>query len=179
MGLNFAREADTYNFNLFLVNGFLGEMAIGGRFGFKPLTDIEVGVSMVNDNDDAILAGADLQATLGFIETRFEFQTSDGYINGGYDPLSDDRGHSGYYVHFCGELEDMTGLPIFGIIRYGSWDADADRDGSGEKDNAMRITAGLGYRLAETVELRLEYLSDTFEDLDPENIFTMQTVVSF
>lgn len=179
VGLNLTGEAEKFNLNLFAVNGFCGEMAFGGRFGFKALEALEVGASYANDNSDATFMGVDLLGTFGFLETKLEYQMSDGFFEGDNDPLTEDRGHSGFYVQLCSELEDMLGLPVFGVARFGSWSADGDHDASGEADSASRITLGAGYRLADGVEFRIEYLSDTVDEGDSESALTLQAVVGF
>ncbi len=177
VGLNLYGELSFLNFNLFAVNGWQNGFALGGRLGLPVGDLLELGASFstqTTENDTGAtpnILGLDLQAKLGSITTRLEYQQANAIEEGNVDALTNTHEHKGYYLEVDLDLEPALNLPLFAVGRYGGWKMD--------EDDMERITAGLGYRVVEVFQLRVEYLSDSDTEGEKQNIITVQTVISF
>ena len=177
VGLNLYGELSVVNFNLFAVNGASDGIAAGGRLGFPVGGLMELGASytmQTAENETGAVPnifGLDFQSAFGPVNARVEYQMAKAVEDGDFDTLTEDDEHSGYYAQFDLDLDEMTGMPLFLVGRYGGWEK-AD-------DASSRITAGVGYKFSDGFQCRAEFLSNTINDDDPENQLTIQTVVSF
>lgn len=184
-GLSVYGANDVFNFVLYSVNGFNGGVALGGRTGYLGLPWTEVGFSIMADveNMNSVynnVMGFDLLSQLGnHNELKFEYQISEGVYLGEQDDNTSSNKHEGFYVQYFTDFVKWIKLPVFAVFRYGAWNAEFDKDENGNDDYQNRYTFGIGYRVAENAEFRLEYLSNQIEDENRTDLLTIQTVVSF
>ena len=128
------------------------KIALGGRFGFVPVENIEIGASyasFLNENNkaDMSLAGVDLQCSYNAISVKGE------YIQHATGSAGDNKlANTGYYVQ---------GMYDFGkyfmLGRYGAFTPDGGEEIS-------RISAGVGYVVLEGLEFRVEYQANGDEN---------------
>jgi len=184
IGINLCGSLWLVNYNLYGVNGF-GEdngnpvnqltdnndaKTFGVRLGISPFEDLEVGVSYaggayLDDNTKDLLQriGAHLKFGWKKIEAKGE------YIFGKQDiPGKDAREENSYYMQLLGKLTDE----LYAVVRFGGW---KPKGGS----EISRITTTLGYDLSEKISLRLEYQFNIETPGVKNDLFSLQTVVSF
>jgi len=174
-GIQLYGATDRANVVLFGVNGSAGGQAIGGRIGVTPVEGSEVGGSYAFDmNGD----GEVVSTVLG-VDAGISWDVLS--VKGEYMMAEDDKTkdvsweHAGFYVQGTCDLEEATGRPAFVVLRYGVWSPDDDA-----ADGLDRLTAGLGYRLADGVEVRCELQKNGEEndEIDDDRI-AVQLVVGY
>ena len=181
-GLQAYGASNRANFVLFGVNGSAGGQAIGGRIGVTPAEEIEIGGSYALDmNGDreaaSTVLGVDVQASWKSLSVKGE------YVMGEDEKTADkSKKHSGFYAQGTYDFEAAIGYPIFAVARYGLWTPDyegVDEEGNPIQD-LNRLTLGLGYRIAEGVEVRCELQKNGEEDVEEDNdLMTLQVVVGY
>lgn len=177
MGLNLYCELSFFNFNYFIVNGAQAGIAAGGRIVIPLANILELGASYATqtaENDSGAtpkIIGVDFQSDFGPIGARFEYQQATALLEGDFDNSGADDQHSGYYAQLDLEMEQLVNLPLFLVGRYGTWEKDTETVG--------QLTFGLGYKIGDGFECRAEYLSNRINETDPDNQFTIQTVIIF
>lgn len=138
----------------------LGEM-LGGRLGFKPFKNLEIGGSFATDIVSGYpykpsLAGFDIQFNYGLWQFKGEFIRKD-YDNnyyaektGGYGEIMFNPGK--YFALYRGELAQTGGA-----------------------EDVQRHCLGLGYILSDGIEFRSEYQANP----DTEDFLLLQTAIGF
>ena len=174
-GIQLYGATDRANVVLFGVNGSAGGQAIGGRIGVTPTEQIEVGGSYAFDmNGDGEVAstvlGIDLGASWNALSVKGEYTMAE-------DDKTEDASwkHAGFYVQGTYDFEEATGRPAFVVLRYGTWSPDDDA-----AEDLDRLTAGLGYRIVEGVEVRCELQKNGGEnDEVNDDVIALQVVVGY
>ncbi len=182
-GLNFYGADENFNIVLFTANGFNGGVAFGGRTGILMIPNTEFGFSYMADIENPAqvhnrVLGMDFQSRLGSNKIKFEYYFSNGVYMGKQDEdHTNNRKHGGYYVQYLKDFENWLKMPFFSVIRYGEWSAEFDADDNANYRN--RKTLGIGYRVSESVEFKLEHCLNQIGKENRHDQFTLQTVISF
>lgn len=166
-GTELWNQDSKWNYAVYLTNGAIGEedgvlefentpdadsnKAVGGRVGFLPIPNLEVGFSgqtgKSKEQGRYNLIGADLWYSLAGFELRSEFSRAE-----------TDRGHWGYYVQGAYDLgeniNETTGvMGVLGrmepVVRWG------ETKGAGR--NRQQVAFGLDYWLYPSVPLKFTY----------------------
>ncbi len=171
MGVQFQAKADKFNGAVFAVNGFepaeevmsevqslvasLGDTvahppasAFGGRLGMAPIKNVEIGGSVAagyNDagDNDMQMWGANVTAQLSVLEIKAE------YIAHSINRTIARSDNSGLYVQPTVSIKRM-----YATYRYDVFKADL-------YDRVTYHTFGVGYKVADPVEIRIETTLDT------------------
>jgi hypothetical protein len=143
-------HAGRMNAVVYAVNG-TAEWAAGGRVGLRVGGGVEAGFSLAGfyDRDeqlDSQLTGVDAQWSQGSFAAKGEYiRHVPEETNGAADNTR------GLYAQGTWDAGRY-----FAVVRYGDL-----RSGAGDR---QRLSAGLGWRLLETCQVRLEYQADTAAD---------------
>ncbi len=181
-GINIYGSMDFVNFAFFGVNGFSDGISLGGRIGLLPFEKAEFGISYMNDfkrfdNSLSNAVGGDFKVQLDGMEIKGEYVKANRLFEGEYDISGGIN--SGYYFQVNKQLNDLFNIPMFVIIRYGEWNSKMDLNENNGDDFVNRLTFGLGYEVYDNTEIRMEYLTDQFEQESKGNLLTAQLVISF
>jgi len=178
LGLNLHADLGWTNFTCFMVNGAADGSALGGRAAFTPSGIIEVGASYFRQTDANDLGsrpqvlGSDIQTVIGPLAMRLEFIYAEDFSDGDFSAIDSINTHRGFYIQSDLDLTDIINLPLDLIARYDDWST------VNNVEEATRTTLGAAYVLKEGFEVRAEYMQDIING-DPEQQFTIQTLVSF
>ncbi len=178
-------ETEFFDFTFWGSNGLLNNgFALGGRFGFKPLTTLELGTSYLTDLVSLNFAatktfGADFRYEFNSLEFKCEYIAAHGIFEGEISSNGLGEKHNGYYLQITNELESLLNLPFYICLRYGSWNAGFVDDEAEFKNKINRITSGIGYRIIDGLEIRSELHSEKELNAKRTNALSLQIVASF
>lgn len=156
---------------------------VGGRIAFFPSRDpyrlhnfgsnrsVEIGVSYLRDMDKEFdvrdrVYGIDLTLNYNMFLLVAEWMKRDSDINvwNSVPTNMGEQDESGFHVSLVTDLEETVKHPLYLFGRFDTWDpdyeflADADDDTIRlEVENLRRLTFGIGYRITELLNLKLEY----------------------
>jgi hypothetical protein len=184
VGMNLHGSAPRLNCNVYVVNG-MGEESgvpvnqitdnnnsktVGGRLGFSPIKDLELGFSYAQGPyldgaaDEALSRiGGDVQFAYERLQIKGEFVKGEEEV-----PAARKNEQEGLYLQLLGKATEK----VYGVARYGYWKPKGG-------DRVTRITIGLGYDLIENVSLRGEYQINGETPSVDNNLFSLQAVLSF
>ena len=190
-------EAGRLNFDNFDDNN--RDKAVGGRIGFLPLPELEIGYSVqaaeVGSGEfkgtRALLQAVDLsyvhdsEALHGVIDLRAEWVWSDvdkalydpdGSL--GFGPTSFSNKRNGGYVQLAYRPTRLAGWVknLEGVCRYDRLDQPKGAPGSFDE---QRVTFGLNYWLGPSAVLKTAYQLDDREERGNRNAFFLQAAVGF
>lgn len=190
-------EAGTLNFDNF--DDTNGNKAVGGRVGFLPIHNLEIGYSIqsarVGSGDfsgvSGLLQGVDVSyvrdsdALRGVIDFRGEWVWSDvddatydpdGAL--GFGPLGFDNKRSGGYVQLAYRPTKLGGWvsDLEGVCRYDLIDQPS---GAPELFDEQRVTFGLNYWIGPSAVLKAAYQVDDRDGDEDRNGFFIQAAVGF
>ncbi len=184
IGVNIHGSAPCLNCNVYVVNGMGEDSGVpvnqitdnnnsktaGGRLGFSPMKDLELGFSYAQGPyldgaaDEALSRmGGDVQFAYERLDIKGELVTGKEEFPGGAKSE-----HEGFYVQLLGRATEKG----YGVVRYGYWKPKGD-------DGVTRVTMGLGYDLIENLSLRSEYQINGETPSVDDNLFSVQAVLSF
>lgn len=174
-----------FDYSLYAVDSLYGDngSAIGGRMAFFPSRNpyqlhhfgtprfAEVGFSFLVDMDKDYdvrngVYGFDFTLNYNRFLLVTEWMNRDSYedVLSGAGVSLGDQDESGFHVTLVTELEDIVKQPVYFFSRYDTWDPrynlilDEEDDTIAYRVNdTKRLTFGVGYRLTELLNVKLEY----------------------
>jgi hypothetical protein len=175
----------SFDYTAYAVNSLYEEdgVAVGGRFAFFPTRNpyrlhhfgssrfAELGISYLRDMDKefdkhSVVYGIDftLNYNMFTLVTEWMKRRSDEDVLSGDDVNLGEQDESGYHISLVSELEDIVKRPLYFFGRFDTWDPDHDFILDEEDDTLMhevgnlrRLTFGLGYRITDSIGLKVEY----------------------
>lgn len=184
IGIDFHTFSGKFKFDVWAVNGFDEGIGLGGNIRYAFFPNLVIGLSHSSDIVELKerkdwLSGVDLKVDYSIFELKAEYLWMKGVYEGKRDTLTSNDRHHGVYFQLLTETEELTNLPIFFTLRYGSWQSEYDRDSDGIDDCQNRYTASIGYRLDENISIRAEVVSNKTDTSDRVNQGFLQLVVGF
>ena len=170
--------------------------AVGGRVGFLPIPELEVGYSIqaakVNPEDfqkvDALFQVVDfsymkqIEWLRGTVDVRSEWAWSD-VDDATYDtpdgPLRFDNDRSAYYVQAAYRptmVADKVLKNLEFVLRYDKLDVPDDAPGSSDE---FRWTPGIDYWITPSAVVKVAYQFDETSGSEDRNAFLLQTAIGF
>lgn len=172
--------------------------AVGGRIGFLPVPEIELGASVELSEvhphgfgeTTALLYGLDLHyydeidALRGTLDVRAEWVwsdvddvTFDPNGNAGFGPLAFDNKRHGGYVEVAYRPTGFSSQLVRKLELVGRWELLETPSGAPGPGDQQRVTAAVLYWITPTTALRGGYVFDEKEDLDDQDIIFFQISV--
>ncbi|MBM4065041.1 MAG: hypothetical protein FJ266_05285 [Planctomycetes bacterium] len=176
-----------FDYSLYAVDSLYGDngSAVGGRMAFFPSRNpyklhqfgtprfAELGFSFLIDMDRDYdmrngVYGFDFTLNYDKFLLVTEWMNRNSYedILSGTDVNLGEQDESGFHVTLVTELEDFVKQPVYFFSRYDMWDPrysiilDEDDDTIAYRVNdTKRLTFGVGYRLIELLNIKLEYFN--------------------
>lgn len=181
LGLEVYGNSENYNFNVYLINGFVDVLGFGGRVGFLPFHDLEIGYSYLSDfgssqNITPQAMGADIKYISNKFELKGEFVSSKGLYQGEIETLSSKIRNNGYYLQISHFFDGPLELPFSAAVRYGNW---AGQNNGSLYHKINRLTMLLGITIMENAEVRAEYSVNKVSTSNLDNLFNLQLVLTF
>ena len=189
-----ADEAGNLDFDNFSDNN--DAKSVGGRLGFLPVAELEIGGSFqwgdVGEGADALLLGLDasylkvIDAIGGTIDARVEWVwsrvdtvTFDESGAGGFGPLRYKNNRNGGYAQLAyrpTRADDRILRNLEGVVRFDSIHVPSAAPGA---VSDTRLTLGVDYWLTPNVVLKAAYQFDSPEQGPHDNALLLQAAVGF
>ena len=187
-------EAGNLNFDNFTDNN--DSKAVGGRLGFLPMPELEIGGSLqwgkVAGDADALLVGVDaaylkeIDPLMGTIDARVEWVwsrvdtvTFDESGAGGFGPLRFRNSRNGGYAQLAyrpTRCQDRILRNLEFVTRYDTIHVPAEAPGAATD---TRLTFGVDYWLTPNVVIKAAYQFDSPEHGPHDNGLLLQAAVGF
>jgi hypothetical protein len=176
LGVLFYGGSNTWEGNVYLVNGDRGNLAYGTRFTASPREMVSLGVSYASVIDDenqirAKYQGGDITFRLEPIKIMAEYMEKKDSVSLNQFDIS------GYYTEAKFGFSQWLKKDIYLVGGYS--EVKTEEITTGLKTAVNRITMGAGYNIIENASLRVEYLIDNGDNVNNQNMATAQMVVSF
>ena len=174
-----------YDVDLWVLNGFHNGFNLGGNLRLKPFDFFKVGYSHASDfiqlkNREGWINGLDATIELENFEIKTEYLWTKGLYCGEQDSVQYEEDlHGGFYFQLLTDLQEITTVPLYMMLRYGFCSSDSDRDLNGINDHIDRYTLAIGYQFSDNLSIRSEFMTDHFEDKSSEASGILQMVVAF
>jgi hypothetical protein len=183
IGIDYHLFKNNLKFDLWAVNGFNEGVGIGGNVRYKFFQFLEIGVSHSADinnfkNVNDWLSGIDFMINTELFEIKSEFLWMKGVYEGAVDTVLNNKMHHGGYFQVLTKLERWTSLPLILTLRFGGWQCSGEIDDSID-DTQRRYSTTIGYNLHNNLALRMELVTNTYDNSTTETIVFLQMVVGF
>jgi hypothetical protein len=186
--------AGNLNFDNFTDNN--DAKSVGGRLGFIPVPELEVGASVqwgqVDDDVDALLLGVDasyikeIDPLMGTIEARVEWVwsrvdtvTFDETGAGGFGPLRYKNNRNGGYAQLAYRPTRSDNRVVRNVELVGRFDTIHVPEAAPGAQTDTRLTLGVDYWLTPNVVLKAAYQFDSPEHGPHDNGLMLQAAVGF